>query len=692
MTHIHIDFETRSNVDLRKSGVYPYAEHPSTGIWCMAWALGAGPVNVWRPGTAPPAELVAAIRSGAPCYAHNAQFERVVWNAKMAAYGFPVPALEQWYCTAAMAAAMALPRSLGDAASVLGLPAQKDREGAKLMMQMARPRKIESCPECQEAATGCRLCGGTGQRLTWWDDAGRRSRLEAYCVQDVEVERQIAAKVRPLTPDEQAMYWLDQRINDRGVGLDRDLVQAARVVADKAMKRLNRELYEVTGGKVSAATKAKDLTAWLNGQGADTDGVSKAAVRDLLSRDDLAGAVRAAVEIRSEAARSSTAKLKAMHAASCTDGRIRGLLLFHGAGTGRWSGRLVQPQNFPRGSVEDAEDLIPLVLDGEAEIIDMLHAPALDVVSSLLRSCLVAVDGKDLIAADYSNIEGRITAWLAGEAWKVQAFRDFDAGVGPDLYKLAYSRSFGILVDQIDKAQRQIGKVLELSMGFQGGVGAFQAMAVGYGMSVPDEEADRLKTAWRGAHPNTVALWRGLEDAAMDAVRRPGQIVSAASGRVRFRVKGPCLWMVLPSGRALAYPMPSVKPARMPWTVNGPQIGTDPETGEPIFQQIPVYKDAVHYWGVDSRTRKWCEQKAYGGLWTENAVQAIAADVLRAGMRGLEAAGYPIVLTVHDEAVCEVPDTFGSVADMENIMCTLPAWAEGLPVAAAGWRGRRYRK
>lgn len=693
MRHLHVDIETRSTVDLRKAGAYRYFEDATTDAWCVCLAADDAPVQSWRLGDPVPDLWRRAVAERCDFFAHNASFERTAFGLLFGPrYGWPVPPLAAWHCTAAMAAAMSLPRDLAGAGKALGLDVQKDAEGRRLMLSMARPRKVETvkgrCPDCAGqgyhlgSARTCPACGGSGsadvQALTWWDVPERLDRLVEYCATDVEVERALTKRLRPLDGQERRVYLLDQRINDRGVQLDRPLIDAAQAVADAATKRLNAELREVTAGHVTAATKAADLTRWLNIRGVDADSVAKAAVRDILDQDDLPADVRRAVEIRAEAAKSSTAKLKAMDACSNRDGRARGLLLYHGAGTGRWSGRLAQPQNYPRGTVDHVDLSIPHVLDGDLDALDLLFGPPLDVVSSLLRGCFVAAPGRRFVVADYSNIEGRVTAWLAGEGWKVQAFRDYDGGTGPDLYKLAYSKSFSVPVREVSKDQRQIGKVQELALGYQGGKGAFASMAALYGIVLPETEVQSIVTAWREAHPHVVALWRGLEDACFAAVRQPGSVQSAAVGRIKFRVKGGFLWMVLPSGRALAYASPRIEPKVMPWV--------DSRTGD------PVVRDGVSFLGIDSRTRQWGRQFTYGGHLTENAVQAIARDILAHAMLALEDAGYPIVLTVHDEVISEPPTGHGSLSDFEQIMCALPAWADGCPVTAEGWEGGRYRK
>ncbi|BAE51525.1 hypothetical protein amb2721 [Paramagnetospirillum magneticum AMB-1] len=435
--------------------------------------------------------------------------------------------------------------------------------------------------------------------------------------------------------------------------------------------------------KVTKATKAADLTTWLRDQGVETEGVAKAAVRQMLA-GDIEGAARQAVEIRAEAAKASTAKLTAMVKCACDDGRARGLHLVYGAGTGRWAGRLIQLQNLPRGVIKKADLAIPLIIDGDIDLVSMLFGPPLDVISSNLRGCLIPAEGCDFIQSDFSNIEGRITAWLANEEWKIQAFRDFDAGTGRDLYLIGAEKILTLLkvlyahpLNENSPERTPYGKVPELALGFGGGVGAFQSMAAIYGMKVTDEEADQIKVAWREAHPRVVALWRNMEDAAFNAISNPGRVVSTAGGRIKYVVKGGFLWMVLPSGRPLAYAHPRIEKRRPAWNIGQDEI---------------KLKDTITFMAVNSITRKWERCTTYGGSLAENAIQAIARDLLANALLKLEAAGYPVVIHVHDEALAEVRKGVGSVDEFKSIMCDTPAWAAGLPVAAAGWRGSRYRK
>lgn len=312
--------------------------------------------------------------------------------------------------------------------------------------------------------------------------------------------------------------------------------------------------------------------------------------------------------------------------------------------------------------------------DEAARAIDLFLGSPLDTISSCLRGMLCSAPGYDLLAADYANIEGRALAWLAGEQWKLDAFRAFDEGKGPDLYLVAASRIYGKPIDEC-KPHRQTGKVSELSLGYQGGLGAFRQMEknLGVKLGLTDEQVQTAKEGWRNGHPKIVGFWYALERAALDAVLDAGRTTWAGDSarQVCFRSKGSFLWCRLPGGRVLCYPYPIVKQIETPW-------------GE--------LKDQVHYMTVDGTTNKWVETHTYGGKLAENVTQAVCRDLLAHSMRQVEAAGYPVVLHVHDEIVSEVPEGFGSLAEFERICAKAPAWADGLPIATAGWRGKRYRK
>lgn len=668
MTTLHIDFETRSAVDLKRAGVYVYAQDASTDVWCAAWAFDDGPINLWLPGMEqllPHQDFTGAVEAGCTIVAHNAAFERTIWRHVLTKrYGWPIPKLEQWRCTMAQALAMALPGSLENAAAAVGLDARKDMVGHNVMMKMARPRR----PRKGENPNG----------VYWFEDEERKQKLYAYCRNDVAVERELDKRLLPLRPSEQKLWQLDQKINDRGVFVDTPLCNAATKIVEKAAAWLDTEMHNITHGYVGACSNVNQIGEWLRQYGGlpDTDSIAKGEIDDLLLRKDLSPACRRVLELRREAAKASVAKIDALLAGKNEDGRARGLLQFHAASTGRWAGRRFQPQNLPRGNIKDIDAAVAAVGTGDAEYVQLLYGEPLNIVSGSLRSLIRAAPGRRLLVADFSNIEGRLIAWYGEEDWKLDAFRAFDAKKGPDIYNLTASEIIRITTGRIvspyditsEERQGQ-GKVPELALGFAGGVGAFQKMAAIYRVEYTDAQADEIKIAWRRKHPGTTDYWRELEHAAIGAVRNPGKVVKAR--RIAFRMASSFCFMRLPSGRVITYPYARVTDKMAPW-------------GE--------MKPTFTYKGVDAYTRKWCDQYAHGGVLFNNVVQGTARDVEAEAMVRVEAAGYPNVLNVHDEVVAEPKIGAGSVEEFGRLMTELPAWAEGLPVAAAAWEGPRYKK
>lgn len=643
---ISIDFETRSTADLRKTGVYRYAQDKTTDVWCMAYMLNDDEPKVWVPGEPVDETLVDHIQQQGELRAWNAQFERTIWNEIMVKrYGWPTTTVEQWNCTAAEARAMALPGSLDMAAQVLGVDQQKDKQGASLMMRMARPRGFNE----------------DGSPI-WWDVPDRVARLVSYCKQDVRTEVAIARAIRRLGEGERAVFELDQKINDRGVQLDIKLARAAKHVAEHATLEANRAMYDLTHGKVAKVSNVGRLTAWLREQGLEVESLGKNSIKAL--QEGAEGVISDVLTLRTEAGKSSVAKIESMLSAVCRDGRIRGLLLYHGAATGRWAGRLVQPQNFPRGSIADIESYIPLVYTKDAEAIDAL-APPLDVISSMLRSMLIAADGKKLVAADFAAIEARVLAWLADEKALIGTFQ-----TGGDVYKYMASKIYGCAPEDVNKDQRQVGKMAILGLGYGMGhkkfVDSCKTMA---GIDISEEQSKAVVQLYRSANSRIVAFWAGLNDAALCAVREPGSVQEF--NRIKYTMRGGYLWCVLPSKRPLAYARPKIIERETPW-------GSTSE--------------AVSFEGMNSFSRKWERHDLYGGLLAENVVQAVARDLMADSMLRCEERGYEIILSVHDELVAEVPADFGSVAEFEALMSETPDWAAGCPVNAEGWEGPRYRK
>jgi DNA polymerase len=689
--YLHIDFETRSTVDLKKSNAYIYFDDPTTDLWCAAWAFGDDEPRVWLPGEPCPPEIAKHVEDGGLIAAWNAAFERLAWRQILGPrYGWPIPKLEQYRCVMAQAYAVGLPGSLDQAAAALGVDQQKDAQGYRLMMQMCRPRSIEP--------------------LVWWNDPEKLQRLAEYCRQDVKAEVACFNKLPALRAEEQRIWFLDQQINDRGVYIDKALCDAAAKVVAKTEARLDAEMRQITDMAVRKVSETSKLTAFIRAQGLPVESIAKDQVIELLARDDLSDKVRRVIEIRQEGSKTSTAKIHAMLMRRQADGRMRGNLQYHGAGPGRWAARGAQLQNLPRPNLDGkliANSVIDDLMLADDAWIEVCYGPALSVVSDCIRSMIAAPKGRIIRAVDFSQIEARMIAWLAGEESKLDVFRRYDAKQGPDTYIAAAAKIFGVDISVIVKGdpRRQVGKVGELALGFEGGPGAFAKMAKTYNVdignvydivweSAPEMNrelaadawdqrgkatgmsrrrwiaAELIKLAWRQAHPNVVQLWRDCGEAAIRAIDSPGT-VAAAGAHLKYLRSGSWLFCRLPSGRAIAYAYPRVVWRNTPWGDKRPAV---------------VYK------GVDSFTKQWSDQDFYGGHGAHNATQGAARDVMAGAMLRAEEAGYECILTVHDELVTESPASQGSLSELTALSAAPPEWAPDLPVTVDGWEGPRYKK
>ena len=653
-----IDFESRSACDLKKQGAWVYSEHPTTDVLCMAYKEHGNPdcrvissKNMRHEGYH--RVIATLIDQATTIEAHNAHFELAIWtNVCVKKYGWPPLPLHKLRCSAAKASMHALPRSLEQACMALGLPVQKDMEGYKLMMRMCKPRK----PRKDEDPNG----------LYWNEDPADLERLYQYCMHDVEAEEALSNALSDLPEKELAIWQLDTIINMRGIQADLEGCRAMLDMVGEHEARLLKQLNQLTRGAVKTAKQLEAMRGYLRGLGVDLPDLSAATVKAALKKENINGDARAILEIRRSLGRSSSAKYQSIQDRASADGRVRGATLYHGAGTGRWSGAGIQPQNFPsRIKVSaDPESILKCInLGGWALFNALYDDDPMSAAGAVTRSCLTSATGKDLVVADYSAIEGRGLAWLAGEETELANYRS-----GLDVYITNAAMILHKPYEAITKEERQSpGKVSVLACGYGGSVNAVRKFG-GEGMS--DEEIkEQIVNPWRNAHPMTVAFWRGLEEACMGAVANPGMVVGFRS--VEFRVRKNFLMCRLPSGRILYYYDPDIRPCLTSW-------------GE--------WKDSVTYMTVDGMTKKWVRTNTYGGKLAENVTQAICRDLMAEAMLRLEAAGYPIVLTVHDEIVTEVPEGFGSVAELEKIMCVVPKWASGFPISAAGWRGKRYKK
>ena len=723
----HLDFETASACDIRKAGASAYATDPTTRVWLFAWWLpGYVEPQLWTPDNDLPADLVEWVRSGGLVGAHNAGFEWLIWNVVLRRRfpELPVLPFSQMDCTMARAAALALPHDLEQLARVLGLPQRKDNEGHALMMRMAKPRKARK--------------GEDASVLHWWDEPERIKRLGEYCLQDVRTEMAVDEKLPLLDGREWNIWQLDHTINQRGVRFDLDYVAKLRGAAEHAALSANARMRELTGGAVTGCMQHAAMAQWIASRGVQCTSVAKGEIEELrASTGD--PVILEALEVRAEAAKTSTAKFTAIEHAAGEGERIRGLFQYSGANTRRWAGRMVQVQNLPRVD-EDTEAPVIDILAGlvsssptgeEALARIGLFGPAMPWISKCIRSTIVAEPGKRLVGADYSNIEGRYNAWQAGEAWKLEAFRAFDAKLGHDLYKVTFGKAFNTPVEQVSSAQRQVGKVMELSMGYQGSVGAFLKMNGDPDRILPiiyentpedtwrathakyasepfkhELTADQwtavkcMVGSWRKANSATTQSWWDLQDAAIEAVANPGTVVPVCEGRVRYLCANGFLWYALPNGstrgyfrprlrevteRVLVWPDGRAEPAddMLPLDLDIAQL-----QGAELHEKRP--RRAVLFEGRDSVTKQWVQKYLYGGLQCENCVQSGAREILVEGMFNVEAAGFPVVLHVHDELVAEVPLDFGSMKQFEALMARVPAGFEGLPLAAAAWEGPRF--
>jgi DNA polymerase len=733
MSCLHVDIETYSEADLGSAGVYRYAEHPSTSLNCLGWAVDDGPIHQWIPfddvpqailddvqkqrpnailhvGRKMPAELDAVW--SLPKRAHNAQFERVVINGRAGeALVIPRTEISEWACTAAKVAAMGLPRALGDAAKALGTAA-KDDAGRIPMLQLSKPRK----PTKADPST----------RWTFANAPEKWVAMLVYNIDDVQAEREIDDAVPDLEPNEQRLYELDQKINERGWKVDLDTVHNILAVVEEYKESLAKECEEITRdwltGEGLKPTQREKIGDWVRANGyPELVDMTADRIRDLVTREEIPAVARRLLLIYSTYNAKSVSKLQAMLDAVCADGRLRGMFMFYGAGTGRWSSLIVQLQNMMRPVIKDPNTAIEAFAERSLAAIQFLY-PGVDpmkVAGSCIRGCLIAEDGRRLLFPDYSGIEDRVNAWFFDEEWVLEAYRAYDAGKGRHLYSITACRTFGLDLDTFsdEDPRRQYGKVQRLALGYEGGASAFGTMVETYGISLdelveavlpalPPEALDHadwmeknhpasgmtpeqaracngLKYLWRQQHPRIVQGWKDLKEAAERAVEFPGSVYWLPNKKIAFKTEDHngrrWLAMRLPSGRKIRYYDPKWTPPRESerWL-----------NGELVPYTVPGFMD---YMGTDTYTRQWMRLQTYGGKLDENADQGFSRDLLCNAMLALDATGYDIVGSEHDKVILEVPpDT--SVAKVKELMTTQPAYAAGLPLATDGKLQMRYGK
>lgn len=645
MKALSIDIETFSSVNLAQSGVYRYAEAQDFEILLFGYSADGAPVEVvdLAAGETLPADVRSALTDPAVTkWAFNAQFERVCISRYL---GYPVGQYldsASWHCTMVWAATLGLPLSLEGVGTVLGLEKQKLKEGKDLVRWFCTPAKKKD---------------GTEFRHFPSDYPEKWAQFKAYNFRDVETEMAVQQKLSkfPVTESEWRNYTLDQQINDRGIMLDRTMVRRA-IECDEQFKKTHMDkARNVTG--LDNPNSPTQLKAWLAERGIETDSLSKAAVLELLEKAD--GEVELALSLRQELAKSSVKKYTAMKSVVGSDSRARGLIQFYGANrTGRYAGRLIQVQNLPQNHLPDLEQVRSLIRSGQFNAVEILYDSVPLVLSELIRTAFVPKPGCRFYVADFSAIEARVIAWLAGERWRQEVFAE-----GKDIYCASASQMFHVPVEKhgVNSHLRQKGKIAELALGYGGSVGALKAMgAMNYGLQ--EEELKPLVDAWRQSNPHIVKLWWDVDKAASTCVR---ERTSTEAYGIRFYYQNGMMFAVLPSGRKLVY--------------------VKPKMGLNRFG-----KESVTYEGVGEQ-KKWLRLESYGPKFVENIVQATARDILAEAMLRLNSAGYHIVMHVHDEAVIEAPpDT--SLEDICTIMGQTPAWANGLLLRADGYVCDFYRK
>lgn len=641
---LEMDIETFSDVDLIKCGVYAYADSLAFEVLLFAYSFDGGETRMidLAQGEELPEEVVDAVFDDSVVKtAFNANFERTCLSKH---FGRCLPP-DSWHCSAVQAAMLALPRSLEDVGAVLGLDEQKMKEGKELIRYF--------CVPCRPTKAN----GGRRRNLPC--HAPEKWELfKRYCMRDVDVEKSIRRKLHkfPVPEGEMELYRLDQRINDRGVLVDMGLVRQA-VRCERLHKEVVTErAYELTG--LENPNSVAQLKGWLGKNGVEAESLSKKAVAEMIEGSD--GEVEELLRLRLLMAKTSVKKYEAMERSVCLDGRVHGLLQFYGANrTGRWAGRLVQVQNLPQNHIEDLELARSLVKEGRFEDVEMFYDSTPNVLSELIRTAFVPKDGCRFVVADFSAIEARVLAWLAGEKWRMDVFSSHGK-----IYEASASAMFHVPVEEVTKGSplRQKGKIAELGLGYGGAAGALISMGA-LDMGLSEDELPSLVAAWRRANPHITQFWWDMDAAAVEAVTKRRK---TRAGRIAFEYRSGILFVMLPSGRKLAY----VKP-RM--AVN--KFG----------------RDGLTYEGI-SENKKWGRIETYGPKLVENIVQGTARDLLAEAMLRVEKKGYPIVMHCHDEIIAEVPEGTGSVEEMCEVMAVRPAWAEGLPLRADGYECAFYQK
>jgi len=653
---IHLDFETRSKADLKNTGASFYSKDSSTSILCFAYCIDSGPIKIHRTYYKKkiPKKLRLAIESGHIVAAHNARFEYLIWNNILhERCGWPRIPIQQFLCTMGLCSRNGLPKKLEEAAKALHLPVQKDMEGHKVMLKMAKPRKpTKTNPD------------------EWFFSEDLYSRLCEYCIKDVETEKALCESLQDSNPSDIATWENSMIQNDRGIFVDKKTIERAIEIIKHEQDRTNRKLFKLTKGAIHSTNQTVAITKHLKGI------KSLAAIRldRYLADPKIPKYTKKILRLRQKMTKTSTSKLHRIYDRIESDGRIRDLTIYHGAHTGRDTGVGPQPLNMPRGDLDYRQIKRAVKLIRKKDISEIKKiGPPLHVISSCARSLFMAGKGNRFLCADYSGIEARINFWLADEKEAIKAFRQ-----GKDIYKLTASKIYNKQINHITDSERFIGKQATLGLGYGMGWKKFiDNMGDKFNLEIDIPFAKKVVSSYREMYTGVTGNdgnWGGLQQAAQYAVANPG--VATEYKMIHYICKDNVLCCGLPSGRFLSY--------------REPKISYD-GYGRPKLS----YKS----WTQRGNQRGWFTVDTYGGKLTENVVQSIARDLLVDSIKALEEKKYNVILSVYDEILCEVEKSFGSLDEMIAIMTKLPrvasngmSWGEGIPLQAAGWEGKRYRK
>jgi len=642
-----IDIETYSSVDLKKAGVYAYTSAPDFEILLFAYAFDDAPIEIvdLASGEQLPPEIFMAITDESVIKtAFNANFERTCLSVYLKQPLLP----NAWRCTAVQSAMLGLPLHLAGVAQVLKLEEQKMGEGMALIRYFSIP--------CKPTKTNG---GRTRNRPS--DAPEKWATFKDYCKRDVEVEQSIRKKLKkyPISDNEQTLWVLDQQINDRGILVDTGLVKNAIRCDKRYRTAIFNEAKELTG--LDNPNSVAQLKEWLLGNGLEIESLSKKVVADLASVTE--GAIQRLLQLRQEMAKTSIKKYDAIQRALCPDNHVRGLLQFYGANrTGRWAGRLIQVHNLPQNHLQDLELARGIVKSGDYDLLEMLYESVPSVLSELIRTAFIPPKGYRIIVADFSAIEARVIAWMAGEAWRMEVFETHGK-----IYEASASQMFKVPLERIIKGNpeyelRQKGKISELALGYGGSVGALTAMGA-LSMGLAEDELKPLVNTWRSANPNITRFWWDVDKAALKIVKEK---IPQTVGKLKFQCTSGILFVTLPSGRKLSYVKPEIR-------LN--KFG----------------RDGLTYEGIGEK-KQWCRIDTYGPKLVENITQAVARDCLAEAMLRVDKAGYKIAMHVHDEVVIIAPVGQGSLEELCDIMGQSISWAEGLPLRAAGFEAEFYKK